>query len=119
MGVQPRGHGQRLVARIDGRQHLLRRQQFQARQQRRVAQHHLFHAIDGANQGLGAFHQRIVLAPRNEVRPQKRTDQPPTRREPAALHALVQGLYPREIAVGAALQQFVVPTDCVVQQGHF
>ena len=52
VGIQPRGDFQSLIAGIDRRQHLLRRQQFEARQQRRIREHHLLHAVDRARSAI-------------------------------------------------------------------
>src|SRR5205085_4114492 len=52
VGIEPRGHLQRLVAGIDRGQHFLRGQQLETRQQRRIGQDHLLHAVDRADQRL-------------------------------------------------------------------
>jgi len=73
VGIQTTGHFQRLIAGINGGEHLLRRQKFQPREQRRIGQHQFFHAVDGAHQGFSAANQRFVLPAGDEIRPQEWT----------------------------------------------
>ena len=61
VGIQARRHFQGLIAGVDRGQHFFGGQQFQARQQSWAGEHHLLHTVDGRDQGLAGFYQRIVL----------------------------------------------------------
>ena len=118
MRIQTGGHFKALIAGIDGGQHFFGRQQLQARQQRRVLQHHLLHAVDGRDERLAGSDQRFVLAPRDETGTQERTDQAAAGRKPGLLHARMEFFRPAQIAVHTVLQELVIPDYRFVQLRH-
>ena len=117
--IEPRGHFERLVAGVDGGQHLLGGQQFEARQQGRVASTICSMRSMAPISASPVFTSESYC--RREMKFGRRKGQ--IRRPPAESLALsmrsMQRFGPRKIAVGAAFQQLVVSGDCLVQLGHF
>src|SRR6185312_16148941 len=72
---QPRRGLRSLIAWINGGEHLLGRQQLEARKERGSREHDLLHPVDGADQRLAGLDQRIVLPARDKIRTQEGTNQ--------------------------------------------
>ena len=73
-------------------------------QQCRVGEHHVFHALDGRDQGLPGADDGFILTPRDKARTQKRADQTPAGGETLGLHTFLERLHPRRVPVGARFE---------------